>query len=167
MNLPYARVLIVSLITAAMTVVACGGDEELTLEEYFERVTEIADSRDAETDELEQKFDELEENEVDAFSGLVGDMARLTRDAFKDMDGLNPPAEAEAAHDEFVSAGFAMSDAFDEVVEELGDAESMEDAFGVMSDTPDLQAAEERSNNACAALQAVADDAGIDADMDC
>lgn len=66
-------------VVAAMLLVGCGGDSELTVEEYFEKLVEISADREAAVDEDEAAFDEvLEDPDSD-----VDDQLKAVKEQFK------------------------------------------------------------------------------------
>ena len=58
---------------------------------------------------------------------VLANMRKITRGAIEDIDRLNPPGEAAEEPAEFVAAGLALSDSFDELVDLIGEAETMEE----------------------------------------
>lgn len=89
---------------AALLLVSCGGSE-LTVEEYFEKLQQVGDDREAVVDQNELEFDEVVEDEesseneiVKAFQEFFKGNTDATKDALSAAEGLSPPAALEAVH---------------------------------------------------------------------
>ncbi len=99
-----------ALLALGTIAAACGGGDELTLEEYFQRFEAIDADVDAKFETLYADFpDEGEEeffsNEEDLpfFKELFSGFPVIVRDALDQAEDLNPPSEAEDAHDELLA----------------------------------------------------------------
>jgi hypothetical protein len=158
--------LVAALVVAVGTIAgACGGDgdgEELTLEEYFQKVQAVVDEhmeqnkaivedlRDV--SELAGDIETFEEAEEKATEALAA-MQSADIHAIDEMDDINPPAEIEDAHNEFVDAKKAV---YTKLYEEQG-------AFELSGESELL----ERLSAACLRLEEIAADNGISVDLGC
>lgn len=160
--------LAVATVLALVTVAAaCGGDEELTLEEYFQKMQAISAEAVQETNTLDEKFDALEENDFSGLQELFVGNAALIADSFGDMGDLDPPVEVEDAHTEFVEAGEHMAGLMKTFSDDLADVDStseLDEAFGRVVG---LEAASARIDTACAVLEMIAVENSIQVDLDC
>ena len=156
-----------TLLTFAVVATACGGDGPLTLEEYFDRVGEISESRTSQLDDIEGRLNDLGEGDLKELKDIFADLGEASREAVEDVEALTPPEEASTAHGAFVAQGLAMMDEFDRLVEALQEVEDPEDALIAFTGSPDLDAAEGEFEGACRGLQKVATNAGIDVDLGC
>ncbi len=162
---------IVAIVFAAgIGVSACGGDDdggggdEVTLEEYFERLEAASITF---TEESDAAADELgSSEEIDSVKDAIALLPPIVEHFVNDISALNPPEEAQEAHDAAVEAGENFSEAVNGVLDELGDVESIEDLEGVVS-TDALDEASGAFTAACEDLQTLADENNIEVDLDC
>jgi hypothetical protein len=159
----------------AAVAAACGGGGPPSLEDYFERLDGIRDDVSERSDALNQEFgDQLdaapsEGEELRTVRGFYDGFASLMRDAVDDLNGLSLPPEAQSLHDDFVDVQSDGLQLLADLVEELDGAASLSDAedrfderfvdaFGDIS---------RREDEACFALQRLADDKDIAVDLEC
>jgi hypothetical protein len=144
---------------------ACGGTEEPPPPPYYAELAALTQRLDAENTAADEALGaELE----DARPAEVGDLfSRVTVEGADRLDAvldevaaLEPPQEAEPAHDELLHASALMAS------EDRATAGHLvglsQDELGDLAVRPDYLAAEERVDRACAAMQVLADDAGAD-----
>ena len=136
---------------------ACGSDDSLTEEEYFQKMDEI-------DKDLDAQFDDVFGGE-DATAGDVRDGFAAAVDSARQQYGdVKPPSDLEDEHDELLVA-------IDEFGSALDDAEINADApaeeFEAVFAEDAVSAANDRVTNAFCAIQAVADEKGIEADVGC
>ncbi len=154
---------------------ACGGGDELTLEEYFQRLKAIDADVDAKFEALFEVF--ADEGEEDLFSdeenlpllkALFVGFPVIVRDAVDQVEELNPPSETEDAHEEFLATGRewleVLEDGADrvEAVESILEIEQIEEEL-----EPAAQEAQERFDAACLDLVGVGEANGIVVDVSC
>lgn len=148
-----------------------GGGPELTLEDYFQQLGEIDDTFSAEADAIETASGgtaaslEDEEATLNLLADDLGKQLDLVDAFISDVADLNPPAEAQEAHDEAVAAFRELAGLLENVIDEVGNAESMADLEAI--DDTELTAADERVTEACLAVEQIAADNDIDVDLDC
>lgn len=160
------------VVAFAGLVSACGGgDSQLSLEEYFEVLEDVLMDADDSGNKLGEEFVENledaddDEEEVEAYLDFFDESLALIKAVRDDVDGLNPPDEAEAEHDDFVEATDSLAEAFEEVVEDAEDADSGSEIEDLLDEADDLTEAGEDVERACADLQEIADDEDIDVDL--
>ncbi len=172
------RPLIASLFIAAALLAlgsiaaACGGDDKLTLEEYFEQAQVISDDSDEEfealyadfPDEDDEEFFSNEEN-FTFFKELFAGFPVILTDVLDQVEELNPPSEAEDAHDEFLATGREWLEVLEDGADRVEAAESISEVEQILES--DAQEAQERFDDACLALAGIAEDNGIHVDFDC
>lgn len=150
--------LLLSLMAVAMLgLAACGDDDDdgrLTDEEYFAELTRL----DKELDDRGEELFRDEEPGANALADFYRDAAENYQD---ELDGLNPPEDLQDEHDALAAALKAFGDAVADVGFEddapAGDFfehEGLAEPFAAV-DPP------------FCALQAIADERGIDADVGC
>ncbi len=154
---------------------ACGGDDRLTVEEYFERFEAIDADVDA---KFEALFDDVpDDGEEDLFSNeenllllkaiFAGFAVSLT-DALDALEELNPPSEAEDAHDEFLATGRELLEVFEDGADRVEAVESISEAQQIEEELePAVREAQERFDAACLVLVRVGEANGIVADVSC
>lgn len=152
-----------------------GGGSALTLEEYFQQMETIAGDLDQRSNELSDRYDQdvnnaaSEEEVLKLTAQFFEDGAAATRSALDRVEKLRPPSEAKDEHEEFLAAGRAIVDLFDGIIERAKAAKSADDiqALGNDLDNPPYSDASKRADDACFALQEVADQNNIDVDLTC
>jgi hypothetical protein len=156
----------------ALVGVGCGDGEGLTLEEYFQEVVSI---RDDAQDRLATLMDELtadvapdasEEEVMQVTIDMMSQGMPITAELVDKLKDLDPPAAVEDAHSELVEAGDDSVEALEDFVEQAADAESMSEVNELLGGEV-MAAAEARADEACVVLQGIADDNGIDVDLEC
>lgn len=171
--LPSGWLLVVAVLLAAVTA-ACGsgdsgGGGELSLEQYFDQVGSITGSleeRAAALDQpLEQEFDS-EVEQVQAVRDAFTTVLPAFEDFINDLDELNPPPEAAAAHDELV-AGFAnVVGGLEDLIDQLAEVETAAEFSALLFDPGSgFGSAIGQVTAACLQLQSIADDNGINAGL--
>jgi hypothetical protein len=154
---------------------ACGGDDRLTLEEYFERFEAIDADVDA---KFEALFDDVpDDGEEDLFSNeenlqlfkeIFAGFPVILTDALDALEELNPPSEAEDAHDEFLATGRELGEVFEDGAGRVEAAESISEVEQIEEELePAQQEAEERFDAACLDLVGVGVANGIHVDVSC
>jgi hypothetical protein len=146
--------LVLALVVA---LASCGGDDALSDEEYFQKMDEI-------DKELDAQFDEVFAAE-DATAGDLKDGFAVAVDSAGEQYGdVKPPKDLEDEHEELLAAiddfGAALG-----AVEIAADAaaEEFEAVFGEDA----VSEANQRVTDAFCAIQDVADEKGIEADVGC
>ena len=175
MKLRLSLLLGATLLVVGAVAAACGGDDRLTLEEYFERFEAIDVDLDANLEALFEDFPD--DGEDDPFSNeenlallkgiFAGFPANLT-DALDALEELNPPSEAEDAHDEVLATGRELVEVYEvgadrvEAVDSVSDIEQIEE-----EEDPAIQKADERFTAACLDLVGVGVANGIHVVVSC
>jgi hypothetical protein len=150
---------------------ACGDDDRLTLDEYFQRYDATwhagRERMEALEDPSQADFDS-DEKEIEAYRAFLTEALPNIRDLRDALIEIDPPADVESLHDEAVDALTDGLEVFEESTAELGNVEStiqMEEMFELT--LTKMQPVSERQSEACIELQAIADANGIDVDLEC
>lgn len=163
-------VLTISLILAMLAAACGGGGGALSLEEYFQELDEgqnDVDQRFEDAFQQEEPGPDTSEEEVAAFAHeVVETFATILGDAEGTFGDLEPPTEAEDAHDALVQAIGDTRTAIAAAADDLPDALSLEE-LETFFETSEVEAATAAIDEACSELQAIADDNGIDVDLEC
>jgi hypothetical protein len=159
----------VTMIGAALAVMvalsACGGGgDSMTLEEYFAALEEADTKFSQETDAVFEGVTDPEDVDAirDAFSGLPD----VVDEFVNELDDINPPDEAEDAHERAVDAGNAFVDVLRDTVGEVGDAETAEELFAA-TESEAFTEADDAFESACLDLLAVAEENNISVSLNC
>ncbi len=170
--------ILVSLVVGAMLLAlstvagACGGGGgggKLTLEEYFQRLEAVSTGYEQRGDALFESFGEefdSEEEQIRATQEFWKDFLVLLEEFIGDLGDVDPPSEAAAVHEDSVDAGADMLMAFQEIVDQVTQAETLEELAEGFEDI-ELEESSDRFDQTCVELQGIADDNGIDVDLDC
>jgi len=152
-----------ALLTASAA--ACGGGGAMSLEDYFQELDTIFENRDAGFEDMGEQYPESFSDPDETRDYLDGAIL-LLEGVIGDARNLDPPAEAEDAHNEFLDANDEALEALDTVREGVADAETPDDIDAVVNETdPVVDAAIQHFENACFKLQGVADANNIDVDL--
>ncbi|MEX2246899.1 MAG: hypothetical protein WEC75_09435 [Dehalococcoidia bacterium] len=143
---------------------ACSsGGDQLTLEEYFQELDEADNT-------AEERFGEADEElgsaaDLETFQAAFPLFLEVLDDFLSDLDGLEPPDEAQEAHDEAVAAGQGFRDELAQLIEDAEDATTIEEFFGGAGEG--FEAADARFTQACVGLEEIATSNSITVDLDC
>ena len=172
----FAPLIVAALLLAFGTAASgCGGDGDggLTLEEYFQRLEAAENDRAAQSEALqeesEQEFSEgfaSEKEEIEATRDLFDAVTPVFGDFVDALADVDPPAEAQDAHEEAVDAGARLLAVFQDVADRLAEVESASEAEEVLDDS-ELETADDRFDQACFTLQEIADANDIVVDLGC
>jgi hypothetical protein len=160
---PLALIAVLVLAFGAI-VAACDGDDALTLEEFFQRLEQVADEFEADSAPLEEELGQLtEESSPDEALDIIRRQADLIEDFVDELDDLSPPDEAADLMDEVVSAGRDVVQALRDGIDDAEGAESIEEAFANF-ETWEVST---RFDQTCLDVEQLAADNGITIDLDC
>ena len=161
-------------VLAALLLMGCGGDSELTIEEYFEKLQQITDDRERAADENEADFDAALEDEdseedeiVKAFQEFFKGNTDATKDALSAAEGLSPPAALEAVHDDFIATLKTFVEVLEDFRSELDDVDSQDELLALLENTDAVESAGDDFETARKAVQQVARDNGVTVALDC
>ncbi len=142
---------------------ACGGsDGESSLENYLQDVEKLSDDLGKDGSAIE---DDIDFEDPDSIRDGFGKFRDAADDFVRKIDGWDPPAEAQDAHEAVVDAGRETVSAIEEFIDDLEGVDSAEE-LASLSDAG-LGEASERFVAACVRLQEVADDNEIDVALQC
>ena len=167
------RIIVRFLIVAGFLLVlgtisaACGGDDELTLEEFFQQSDAIYADFGMRALALTREFPDDDYQTYRVFFGKTG---VLFAEFIDELETLNPPSEAEDAFDEFLTAGSEFAESHEGLADLFGEAESFTELSQLSRESeasPAFSASQERYQDACRSLQEIADANGIVADLEC
>ena len=160
------------LLTLGAIGAACGGDGALSLEEYFREVEQLRGDVVRQSERLQDGFDrainlaDSEEATVQAFRDFFTDASAIFAEFVTDIDALEPPDAVADAHREAVEAFEDSQVAISNFSARLNQVESEAELDGLF-ETFDSEPAFDRFEEACLALQEIADDNAIAVDLAC
>jgi hypothetical protein len=157
--------------------VACGGggEERLSVEEYFQKLQTISDDLEKQGATLDSEFEAAfgsgtsDEVDIDAIRKTFGQGATAFKDALNDVESLEPPSSVENAHDGFVAEMRVRTDLIESLADRAAEAESasdLEEVF-VAFEGPEFETQAVRFSDACHALEGLAADNGIQVQLNC
>lgn len=163
--LSLALVTAVSGFIVAVFASACGGDGELTLDQYFEQVGAAKAS-------METSFTSLNAQYPAAFRDPQQTRSYLDawdpvlKDGIQKFSAIHAPADVQDAHEEFWKAFQAILEIYTKF---RGDVEGLDDPAAVqqLQNSSFDRSAFERPLRACFALQAIADENSISVQLNC
>jgi hypothetical protein len=149
-----------------------GSDPSPELEDYFAEMDEIALRTDSRLEEINSDIQnatfDSDAEEIAANRDGFQQSGEAIESALLDMSELDPPPEVEDAHAEFfdtLNAALQILSALFAAMEDISTSEEL-DATAEQY-TPDLESAGAGFDEACLALQGIAADYGINADLRC
>ena len=144
-----------------------GSEEQLTLEQYFQRFEAVvADLNDLFAALLTQ-FPQAFEDPAQAPEFFEASAAHL-RGGLDQLDDINPPLEVVELHNDFLDAGRNTAKAIEDFADQLADVESVQELQEALEPLDaQLAPVERRFDSACLALEGIAADNGIAVDLDC
>ena len=165
------------LIVVSGAIASCGDDEEsnLTLPEYFSQLESLAEDAGREIDAIEARYPDVTSDDeslsdaerVSQTRERINEIMAVARDIVDDLDDISPPGEAKDAHNA-VKDGLrdvaerteesVASEAYEEFIIGIANASSpdeMRQAIDAFQE-PELVAAGERLDEACADLEEIA-----------
>jgi hypothetical protein len=156
----------------ATVAVACndGGGDSMTLDEYFAELDRLQNAGDERIAGVEfPMIDEqapIEESR-EAYLTYFDNVVEAAEDVTDDINGLDPPDEAKALHDEYVEALRGIPEFANGYKERVSDAGSQQELAAVLLGDTEDDAINESIDEACTALQELADDNEIEVDLEC
>lgn len=161
-----AFIAVVLLVALGAFALACGdgGGEELTLEEYFQQLGRIKNEMDEREGAIESRFFPAANEDPALAREAYDEFAAIYRDWVSALRAVDPPAEAEGAHQELSAALKALQEPLEDRVARLADVRSTSELENVLTEfreQPEFDAAARRFSDACFALQKIADDNNI------
>jgi hypothetical protein len=161
--------LVVGAALLAITANACGGG--LSLEDYFAKMDDLSSSYDQQNQDLQQQVEAdlakagSNEEALALFKDYLEKSLAAVNDQLSKIEAIDPPDEAEEAHRGLIEAGKGIRDALAGVVNRFDEFQNVEEIGQVF--TTDLAAVGQRGDEACNALQDVADEHDIAVDLGC
>ena len=157
----------------AVLAVACDGGEPLSPDKYFQRLDKIRADASQRMAALEEEFTEVDaastdEEQIDKLRRFFDESASSLGALVDDLEGVDPPAEAEGPHVDLVQAQSDGVELVRSLADRLEDVESQSELEDVFDEVEaDFDEIEERVDVACFALQTLADGNDINVDLDC
>lgn len=176
------RVLIVAVLVCVVALgAACGDDDSSSATpssgasgQYFSQLQTVFADSSQRTDDATAALDDnlatatsLAEDKA-AIIQFLDTMIATFNNAIDTMDALNPPSEAEAAHDAFRDDTAEAKDVSEGLRGDIADASSEDDAQAVVQDFNDrVVVLVDHAQGACRDLQSVADEQSAGIDLQC
>ena len=168
--------LVLAVLALLALLAACGGggdSDPLTLDEYFTRLEALDAEFDRRNDVVAQQFDELftddawnGEEQIELFQDTFAETTQIIGEFVRDLDEVDPPEEAAAAHAEAVATGKSFLAEMEAATDAIAEAADESAAFDA-ADAVFTSDAFDRFDATCSALQDIADEHGVAIDLDC
>lgn len=165
------------LIALAAVAAACGGDgddSDKEAQEYFEQIVEIFGQHGAGVRIAQAAYDatlsedKSEKEQVRAFLLVLEMSAKSIRAEIADREEIDPPPETEKAHLDLLTAARVMAKVYEDALEEASDAKTssqLQQALVAVDYGTRLEEAKALAEQACSEYQALADEAGVEAEV--
>lgn len=170
-------VLVTALLVAVGAIAAaCGdGEEELTLEEYFQRLQTMSDDLNERGEALETELEGLfdpaasEQQSIAAGRRFLDGNVSIIRDGLDVLEDLDPPSQVGDSHNKFVDAANGLRDRIGDLADRAAEVQSAADLEEIFAEfqSPELETIDERFVDACQALERIASENGIQVDLGC
>ena len=149
-----------------------GNDASAELRDYFAEMDQIALRTDTRLEEIGSELDgatfDSDADEITANRDGLQQSGEAIESALLDLSDLDPPAEVEDAHADFFDALNAVLQLFAGMSADIEDVSTSAELEALSADySQDFANADADFDDACLALQEIADDNGVDADMHC
>jgi hypothetical protein len=163
----------IALVAVAAAASGCGGgDGGATPEEYFRQVEALADGIGQQSEALGGKWEEdiaavsSDQDRLELTRSFYHDLFSLIGDFRDGLADIEPPKEVEEAHNDLVGIANEFSGAWSEISAEVESAASEAELEELLSND-EFAAVGQRFEEACFELQRIADDSGVDVDLEC
>jgi hypothetical protein len=168
MNMRIATVVFAcAAIFFAVAAAGCNDEgESATIEEYFQELDGVDDQFESDTNDIDNRGQQLEDEDVDGATDLFEELIDVIEAFVDKLRDLDPPEEAEEAHDQAVENFEEAADEFRERLDAARDANSVEGFLESVFGTEQSDAID-AATEACLDLERIAADNDIDVDLDC
>jgi hypothetical protein len=164
------------LVALAAITAACGGggDDRQALEEYFQNIQGITDQYVARFDALNSLYKQSiaasanDDQRAQAFLLFLGTSSQAIRAEIDARNEIDPPPATEKAHLEWLAAARVLAKVYEDVVNRAADAQTDRGLQQVLVEVDyesRLAEASDRAQQACSALQDIADKNEIDVNL--
>ena len=158
------------LLGAGLFALSCGGGgggDPLTLEEYFQELDVAENDFRAAQDESGAAFAALDDTTpVEDVVDLLAELRDVVDEFVANLDDIDPPPEAEAAHNETMGGFQVVSESIGDAVDSIDSDTTADEIFAIFQE-PEVVEAETALDASCNALQTLADDNNIEVDLSC
>ncbi|MCH7577547.1 MAG: hypothetical protein IH822_07105 [Chloroflexi bacterium] len=153
-------------LVVAVFAAACGGDDA---REYFRQLQVLSDDLDERLDALPDPSEEASEEEmITGAQGYLGGAASILEETLAELDIIDRREEVEDAHVEFVEAFLATQQLFQEFADRAPEVESRSELDELLAEFNERAVTiGDRLFDACIALEAMAEDEGVDIELRC
>lgn len=174
------RIALVGGLAAAIMfgLAACGGDDgdSLSIEAYLTEMERLDNEAETQQAALRQQFEAatvgdsgsgpLTDGYIGALEAYYVGLVEAGKDFVNAVEDLQPPDDAQDVHDEYIAAYDELLAQLNIVIDGIPTLTNSGDRDALLA-SPDLEAAFERGNAACADLQQLATDNNVSVDFGC
>jgi hypothetical protein len=149
-----------------------GGLDSLDAEEYFRALEQIGIRTDADLEAISQEISSAvfttDQEEIDGVRDALQRTGMVLEQALLDLEGLEPPDEIDSEHATFRDTLLDVTILTAGVLEDTAAATTSAELNATLDGyDPQLTAADNAFDDACFALQGIADDNGFNVDIQC
>lgn len=154
---------------------ACGGSDKPSLEQYFRQLQAAGEGGGQRAAALQDEYEvriaseQTAEGILEATRQLYSGKASVFAERMDKLKDVEPPAEAEKEHEEFVEATRVSAAVYENLSERAARAQSMPELQQLVAelDRRTVEAVFEHFEDTCRVLQGIADENSIDVALDC
>lgn len=174
--------LIAVLPLALGLIAACGGGDgdgdggsAPVLDEYFQQLVAINETAASEGERLQAEYyanleaAKTEEEGMTAFLEWEAGLDEVALQTIFDLENIEPPPAVRQLHTEWVAIQVEVEGILSTVIDRVHSAQAVDEMGEALKllEAPAAEEVRDRGREVCFALQTIADDNGIDADLGC
>jgi hypothetical protein len=175
-----ASPLIAALPLAFVLIAACGdgdgdGGSDPVLDEYFQQLVATDETAASERERLQVEYEasfeaaKTEKEEIAAFQELEAGLGESALQVLADLENIEPPPTVRQLNTEWVAIQVEVERVLSDVIDQVQRSQTTDELAVAINrlEGPATEELRDRGHEVCFALQAIADDNGIDADLEC
>lgn len=164
---------VIALVALAAAATGCGGgDGGATTEEYFRQVEALVGDVDQQSEALESQWQEKlasassDQDQLELVRDFYYELFSLTDDFADGLADIEPSKEVEEAHDALVDLAGQFSSVWSDMSDDVKNATTEAELEELLTGDQ-FEEIGQRFEQACFELQRIADDGGIDVNLEC
>jgi tRNA G18 (ribose-2'-O)-methylase SpoU len=175
-----ASLLIAALPLAFVLIAACGdgdgdGGTDPVLDEYFQQLVAIDETAASQRERLQVEYEasveaaKTEKERMTAFQEMEAGLGEVALQTISGLENIEPPPTVRQLHTEWVAIQVEVERVLSDVIDEVQRSQTTEELAVAIKllEAPATEELRDRGREVCFALQTIADENGIDADLGC
>jgi hypothetical protein len=128
MRKPHPILLLAGALATLALIAGCGGDDGVSPEEYSDEIQQVLEPLGSELQTLGSEVQGV--RDADAFAAAITDVQETLEQGIGELEAIEPPSDAEAAHDDMIAAFESFRESLGGVREaaEEGDVDALQEA---------------------------------------